>query len=136
MNKKLFILLTSFVLGICSLSAQQIIFCNDVDEHDGQCKPESPSGEWKMSGGPVSFFALIKFPDGANYRKLLMKIYRNGAKDKPFFEDDITFDKGTKCLRQNLVFNKKGDYNVQITDDDGKVLMEGNLVIKGNKGMD
>ena len=142
MQKFFLLLLFTLGLGFRSVSAQEetlptkeIIFCNDVDEHDGKCKPEAPSKEWKLSNGQISLFGLIKFPDGANYPKLLIKIYRNGNKVQPFFSDDVGFDKGSKCVRTNLVFTKSGNYNVQITDDDGKLIVEGNLVVKGGHGL-
>ena len=118
-----------------TLPAKEIVFCNDVDEHEGKCKPVAPSKEWKLSNGQVSFFALIKLPDGATYSKMLIKIYRNGNKLQPFFSDDISFTKGSKCIRTNLVFTKSGTYNVQVTDDDGKPIVEGNLTVKGGHGL-
>ncbi len=126
MNKKLFFLLVSFFIGFISLSAQEIVFCYDVDEHDGKCKPMDSKTVWKMNGGEASFFALIKFAEEPKYPKLNINVYRNGDMSKPFYNDMITaYSPGDKCIRTNLIIRKRGSYTVTLTDDDDKVIGSG-----------
>jgi hypothetical protein len=125
-----------FFASTVSLKAQEIIFCYDVDEHDGKCKPQDIRTEWKLDNGQISFFCILKFPEAPKYPKLFIRMYRNGDKSKVFFRDDITsYEPGSNCVRHNLVFTKKGDYQVDIIDEDDKVIMSGNTIVKGGHGL-
>ncbi|HWB62918.1 MAG TPA: hypothetical protein VG603_05350 [Chitinophagales bacterium] len=128
--KKLLICLAFIMAGIASASAQKLVFANDVDQHDGKCKPKQESTTWKLNNGQVSFFALIIFTDPPKYKKILIHVYRNGDTTKPVFEDEIiSYKPGDTCVRNNLVMTKKGEYQVKITDDDGNTITEGAFTI-------
>lgn len=124
--KKKFLLLTALLFSCAfALRAQQVVICNDVDEHDGKCKPMEAKTQWSLKNGQLSVFALIIFDTPPTYKALQIKLFRNGDMTKPSYSDVLTtYEAGNKCISTSVVFNKKGGYHVQITDDDDKVICE------------
>jgi len=123
MLKYLFIL---FLLPF-SLAAQQVIFCEQVDEMG---RPRNASNEFTIGNEGGFFKILVKLNEQVSSNEVTFDVYKVSEGTKHF---DISLRMDVKpsltWFFKEITFYKPGEYQVYVYSDRDKLLGVGHVVI-------
>ena len=112
-----------FVLFLSTVKAQDIYFCEGVDD-DGYPISESSSFTIPDDGGYL--YVLIRLPYEIDCRSVTFEIYRNGDYDNTIYLDT---EKDWVWFWKQITFYKRGNYKVYVYDCYDELLTSGRVEI-------
>ena len=112
-----------FVLSLSTVNAQDIYFCEGVDD-DGYPISESSSFTIPDDGGYL--YVLVRLPYEVDCRSVTFEIYRNGDYDNTVYLDT---EKDWVWFWKQITFYKRGTYKFYIYDCYDELLTSGKVEI-------
>lgn len=114
----------SFILFLSAAKAQDIYFCEGVDD-DGYPISESSSFTIPEDGGYL--YVLVRLPYEVDCRSVSFEIYRNDDYDNTVYLDT---ESNWVWFWKQITFYKRGDYKFYVYDCYDDLLTSGSVEIK------
>jgi hypothetical protein len=121
--KYLTTILILFLLSFSTIKAQDIYFCEGVDD-DGYPVRESSSFTIPDDGGYL--YVLVRLPYSVDCSSISFEIYRNGDYDNTITMDT---DSDWTWFWKQITFYKRGTYKIYVYDCYDELLTSGRLEI-------
>ncbi len=121
-----------FIIGLgnksASLQAQEIYFCEDVDE-DGY--PENESSSFTIGSGGGWLKVLVKLDDEVDCNEVKYVIYKISKSGKEKYENTIYQDVEDNWVWfwKQITFYDDGKYNIYVYDKHDNFLVSGSVRI-------
>lgn len=112
-----------FVLFLSTVKAQDIYFCEGVDD-DGYPISEASSFTIPDDGGYL--YVLIRLPNEVDCKSVRFEIYRNGDYDNTVYVDT---ENDWVWFWKQITFYKRGTYKFYVYDCDDYELVTGKVKI-------
>ena len=116
-------LVICFVLFLSTVNAQDIYFCEGVDD-DGYPISEASSFTIPDDGGYL--YVLIRLPNEVDCKSVRFEIYRNGDYDNTVYVDT---ENDWVWFWKQITFYKRGTYKFYVYDCDDYELVTGKVKI-------
>jgi hypothetical protein len=117
------LILSFFFTFVSNLKAQDIYFCEGVDD-DGYPISEASSFTIPDDGGYL--YVLVRLPYEVDCRSVSFEIYRNGDYDNTVYVDT---ERNWVWFWKKITFYKRGDFKFYIYDCNDDLLTSGSVEI-------